>query len=261
MLAAIAAARLRDISGTDEDWIMQTAVADAPATAHHLLARCLASADGVEAGLQLVRSLTLAQRDWLLLLLHQRSFGHDIVGDVRCPSCHDVTGIRFHARDVVPTPPAPAPVTVALPSGRSVVIRPLTAGDHEYFASLGPLDADAQRNAAASRVVEPPLPDLSVEDQQVLANAIEDGLPDPVHLDVTCEACGTKLTAPFDPGRFLLAELRAHSRALIDDVHLIAMSYHWSENDILTLPLKRRLAYLDRIDADLNRRIVLQEQR
>ena len=260
MLAATVAARLRDISGADEDWIMRAAATDTPAAAHHLLARCLASTAGVEADLEQVRSLTLAQRDWLLLLLHQRSFGHDIVGEVRCPCCHDVTGIRFAARDVAPAPPAPGPVTVVLPSGTPVAVRPLTAGDHEYFASLGALDAEAQQHAAAARVVHPTRSDLTAEDREALAAAVEHSVPDPVRLDVACPACGQTLTVPFDPGRFLLAELSAHSRALIDDVHVLAMTYHWSEDDILKLPLKRRLAYLDRIDADRNRRIVRQEQ-
>jgi hypothetical protein len=31
---------------------------------------------------------------------------------------------------------------------------------------------------------------------------------------------------------------------LLREVHRLARAYHWSERDILSLPLKRRLAYL-----------------
>jgi hypothetical protein len=37
---------------------------------------------------------------------------------------------------------------------------------------------------------------------------------------------------------------------MIGDVHRLASVYHWSEADILALPLPRRRRYLARLDAD-----------
>jgi hypothetical protein len=55
---------------------------------------------------------------------------------------------------------------------------------------------------------------------------------------------------PFQCLRFFFAELREHSKTLLDDVHTLARVYHWSESDIFRLPLRRRLSYLMRIEAD-----------
>lgn len=38
--------------------------------------------------------------------------------------------------------------------------------------------------------------------------------------------------------------------SLLHDVHRLARIYHWSQCDILTMSLRRRLAYLELIDAD-----------
>ena len=58
--------------------------------------------------------------------------------------------------------------------------------------------------------------------------------------------------APFDVPAFVMSELREHGRTLLDDVHALASVYHWTEPDIFALPLRRRLAYLARLDADRN---------
>ena len=46
---------------------------------------------------------------------------------------------------------------------------------------------------------------------------------------------------------FLDTELRSRAATLLDEIHLIAMSYHWSETEILALPVSRRQDYLRRI--------------
>lgn len=37
---------------------------------------------------------------------------------------------------------------------------------------------------------------------------------------------------------------------MLRDVHTLARAYHWSERDILALPLPRRLAYLALLEAE-----------
>ena len=50
--------------------------------------------------------------------------------------------------------------------------------------------------------------------------------------------------------------MRARSRALFREVHRMARTYHWSEQDILRLSLKRRLIYLLAIEEDLHAALV-----
>jgi hypothetical protein len=107
--------------------------------------------------------------------------------------------------------------------------------------------ADGNRDAVA---------DWDDDDRREIVKAAAATAPEPVQLELSCHSCAASFTSPFDLGRFVVAELLEHSRTLLDDVHVLARIYHWSEPEIFRLPLKRRLAYLSRIDAD---RAIFQE--
>jgi hypothetical protein len=68
-------------------------------------------------------------------------------------------------------------------------------------------------------------------------------------LDLACEVCAHRWSAPFDIGALLWEEVAARARALLDEVHLLAHAYGWSEAEILALSERRRAAYLDRVCA------------
>lgn len=71
-----------------------------------------------------------------------------------------------------------------------------------------------------------------------------------LQLGTQCTECKAGISAPFDVQAFLIAERNGTGRILLDEVHMIAQSYHWSESEILSLPRDRRLAYLARIERD-----------
>lgn len=66
-------------------------------------------------------------------------------------------------------------------------------------------------------------------------------------LDGRCPECGAALDFYLDVQEFTLRELRDQARHVLDDVHLIAATYHWSEAEILALPRARRMHYAERI--------------
>ena len=43
---------------------------------------------------------------------------------------------------------------------------------------------------------------------------------------------------------------------MLRQIHTLARSYHWSEREILALPLERRLAYLLLIEEDSDARLL-----
>ncbi|MEQ1895103.1 MAG: hypothetical protein ABL998_21395, partial [Planctomycetota bacterium] len=53
-----------------------------------------------------------------------------------------------------------------------------------------------------------------------------------------------------DAVAFLRAEFAAARRALQEELHVLASTYHWSEAEILALPSDRRRRYVARILAD-----------
>ncbi|MBN3753669.1 hypothetical protein G3N95_12025 [Paraburkholderia sp. Tr-20389] len=60
-----------------------------------------------------------------------------------------------------------------------------------------------------------------------------------------CPACGAPISVLFEPRQYFLAELRERAQFVLEDVHLLAEHYHWSESEILAMPNRRRVAYAE----------------
>lgn len=66
-----------------------------------------------------------------------------------------------------------------------------------------------------------------------------------LRLDVACHACGRHTDAAIDAGALVWGDLQRHARHLLEQVHLLARSYGWTEHEVLALGPARRAAYLD----------------
>jgi hypothetical protein len=76
------------------------------------------------------------------------------------------------------------------------------------------------------------------------------GAADPqgdLELQAICPECGAPVHHPFALEPFLMAELAGELGRLVDEIHVLAMAYHWSEAEIMALPASRRALYLERI--------------
>lgn len=62
-----------------------------------------------------------------------------------------------------------------------------------------------------------------------------------------CPDCGSEVDLDVDARGIALAELGFLAGTVLDEVHLIAAAYHWSEQAILDLPSARRAAYAERV--------------
>lgn len=251
------ASQLRELTGFEEDWLLSEGkrVGSLPEACHQVLARCLGRPGEPHAEmLEKVRGLGLAERDRLLIELRSRSLGSRIKGEVECPRCNSAEEVEFAAADLPIQPPAGNdPLVIDLPSGKVARLRQLAAGDHEQFAATSGLDGAAQMALAIDRALlslEGDPCGLEDEDRKALEQALALSVPQELRIDIDCHACGQRLSARFGACAFFLAELREHSKTLIDDVHILARTYHWSEADVLRLTLRRRLAYLLRIEAE-----------
>lgn len=80
--------------------------------------------------------------------------------------------------------------------------------------------------------------------------AMEDFDPLPAfEMQVVCPECGMSSTAAPALRAAALQRLVGAQEGLLDDVHRIALRYHWTEAEILDIPARRRQAYLARIEA------------
>lgn len=108
---------------------------------------------------------------------------------------------------------------------------------------------DAELALCARCVVAPAslsLDALTGEDIARIEDALEDVSPAVVTaVQAACPACGNAQEAKLDP---YLVLRKPPAESVLEDVHVLAASYHWSERDILALPRERRRFYLARVD-------------
>jgi hypothetical protein len=213
-------------------WLLKTAYPDAP----------------VEA----VARLGIGKRDALLIQLRERLFGGEITGVAECPTCGERLELTFTTADIQ-----------ALPAGgidETLWIR--TASGEAHFRLPNSLDQLAicrsadraeARNVIIKRCLTPeeaeaaPEP-LTPDDVLAMIDRMADSDPlANLELDLTCPACSHNWRAPFDIGTFLWAEINAWAQRTLQEVHILASAYGWSEADILALHPRRRQSYLELI--------------
>jgi hypothetical protein len=234
-----------------------------------LLARCVT---GLERGdgprMQCVRDLSLGDREALLLHARRLTFGGQIDCVLPCPECHERTDLQLHVDQLLLPVAAGEPkryfeeTMVADGVRFRVQFRIPSAADLE--------EALSDSNRVCSDAVQVVLY-RSVEwvrlqsEESELAN--ENALPldawpadlmtrisermeelDPqaeINLNLTCPACQHCFTTVLDIGDYLLRELTAREQRRYQEVHQLALAYHWSEADILNMSQRRRQLYLN----------------
>jgi hypothetical protein len=149
------------------------------------------------------------------------------------PAPHDTDGIEAPHQAATHGGAGGATDTTALALLRACIVGP---------AAL--TDTHAQVSPAQAMPTKPELLALIPEVEAAFDAA--DPLAD-MAFDVHCAACGHAWSAELDVASFVWDEIDARARHLLDEVHLLASAYGWSESDILTLPESRRAAYLERV--------------
>lgn len=180
-----------------------------------------------------------------LLDLRRVMSGPRVSAELTCPDCGEGVALIFGIDDL-PRITTPAAETVAGAALRALRLSDLVAVEASGRDRLTDLlsRATGRDNGWAAGVLAGP---DRVDAVAALERAVS-GLD--LELGTRCTDCGSAIVSPFDVQAFVGAELADGARHLLDEVHRIASTYHWSEQDILALPRSRRMAYLDRIDRD-----------
>jgi hypothetical protein len=254
---------LRPPAGEDEAFLLELD-GDAPpaARATALLGRCVALAadrtDTAPRGAPLARRLSAGDREALLLHLRRATVGERLEAVLTCPRCAaqveletDVAALLLppyadagpHYRRTLPTDDGPLDALLRLPTGEDLeAAARVAARDAEAAATL----LLARCTLAASRDGNALDPHALPPDAAATLSAELERL-DPqaeLRLGAECPDCGAPLEALVDAATFVLDELAARGRALLHEVHALALHYHWSERDILALGARRRRQYL-----------------
>lgn len=191
----------------------------------------------------------LGSRNATLFAWRCAAFGNRLEVWLDCPACGERLEFALEAAQLPPTSAAPTGPLEAI--GHR-----LTRPTSRHLARLVPLVDERQAAAQLLRdclAADAPLP----EDETALARLVEAAeavleTQDPwaeLSLAFCCPACAHRDTASFDIADYLWEEIDGRARELLDDIHLLARAYGWSEAQILALSDTRRSAYLERAQA------------
>ncbi len=252
---------LRVLTGLDEEYFAEFTSTTSPVNSiTALLGRCITRMDGVEeVTADAVGRLTVGDREALLLHLRRLTRGERMQCILNCPQadCNELMDIELCVSDLLqPTYQKPEPVYEDMVEsvGRKFRVRfSLPTGiDQEAAALKASTDVQAGVELLLRRCVEAVFDDEDIESKwspEILKDLpIKMARLDPqaeLILNLTCPICEESFSTLFDTGAYLLQEITSTSDDLYYQVHLLALHYHWSEAEILSMNISKRHRYLN----------------
>lgn len=187
----------------------------------------------------------LGERDACLMALRCEWFGPWFDAVIACNNCRKLLSLRVDLRvlaERVVKEDSPVEVDGAC------LRRPTT---RDLAALVGQLDAESAATALLRRLtLTAPAEGWTDTRRAGIEAALDDADPlAHIALDITCEHCESHFSAPLDIGATLWDELSTQAEQVIDDVHMLASAYGWSESEILTMSAARRALYKRRVVA------------
>jgi hypothetical protein len=229
--------------------LLEAPAASRPARVSALLAAALAQIGNEPVTPQLVARLGSTDRQFLMLAFALEHGEDQQWRHVDCASCGKRFDVGFRLSSLPVTPAGEGyPWTRVALGGKSLRLRVPTGEDEERIAGLEPREA---RRALAFACVadidgESPAPEVLEALDEAALEAIDAALDAlvpqlPAALATTCNECGAPHSLALDPYEVAIPR----PAQLYQEVHELALRYHWSEEEILQLPRARRRMYLD----------------
>lgn len=252
-------AALRPLAGHDEEVLVDSRHRSAASRTTEVLNRCVVELGPRPIDADVVRSLSVGDREALLWHLRRITNGEHAEAVIECPSCDGKMEVELRVERLIQPPyDTWAEHYTEELYGHHVRFRLPTGADQERIAVL----AGGDVTAAARELLLGCVEEVDGVQPGVLAD-LEDALAarfaelDPQSetlLDLTCPTCQKEFTASLDAAAFLFEEVASRSRYLHREVHVLAWYYHWSESEILAMTADRRRRYLDLIDESVGSR-------
>lgn len=206
-----------------------------------------------EQSLEALSRLSIGRRNARLLTLREWTFGSHLEALVTCPGCAERLELDLRTTDLIVDAPEDQETEPLSLETDGYTIR-FRLPDSTDLVDIGGMDTGTLRNHILSRCLlsnrrgceEVSLAKLPEDAARAVAENMAQADP---HADitfaVTCPACGHTWQAIFDIVTFFWREITAWSHRILQEVHLLASAYGWSEADILALSPWRRRCYLE----------------
>ncbi len=196
--------------------------------------------------------LPVGDIDALIVAMRVERLGSGMVAEITCGRCEALADIDFdlvayaeHRRPRRSRAAAPAAEPGWWRLLRSATTFRLPSAADVLGAGAEATNDDAARAALVAACirgdVSAPAVRAAERAMETLAPILRSTVPG------ACPECGAPVDLDLDARALCLAELGFLAGAVLDEVHLLAAAYHWTERDILDLPSSRRSAYAERV--------------
>lgn len=240
---------LRPFGQHVQDLDLDFAQASAPHLVTELLHCCALTGDG-PLDEERLWNLTVGERIAGLLRLVALGGGAALEVRLRCedPSCHAWMEVALPVAPLIEAQrkaQAETPLTVEREGRRLVLRRPAGTDQLRWQEQVTRGYPLSPADMISSLLVEPGEEDLAETDIQAVSDAME--AFDPLvyfRVETGCPACGRMSTRALSLQALALKRLQHRQQRLLEEVHRLALHYHWGERQILALPAHRRRRYL-----------------
>lgn len=231
-----------------------------PALVTELLSSCLYGIDGEAIDAKSLWLWTVSERLQGLLAIANASTGDSTAAVAVCSNadCREQIELQLGLSSFADQEPTNQFGWLS-PEGKKISCRLPTGQDQlawQNHAQAGHGAQDNDESWLAKRLIENTskqstpvqLPDTWIDSLGIALSTV-----DPLtalDIDISCPFCNQPLRVDMDLEQLIIEGLRLQQRRLIEQIHRLAYSYHWSETDIASLPSWRRERYLARVIAE-----------
>jgi hypothetical protein len=239
---------LREISGREE-WLVS---GSHTFVVIQLLDQLLVDVPGTMWGQGTAARLTAADRDRLLVTIYLRCYGQWVISTITCRSCGDLFDLNFNLleleKSIKSNGSGPAfdrqGDQYVLPDGSRFR---LPTGEDEI--AISQYEQDQALEELMRRCFSDQKKKVTQEDLKVIETAAP--LID-LELAAGCPYCGKDQIIHFNLQYYLLTALQAEQTRLAGEIHLLAITYGWGLNEILSLTRSQRRMYVRLIEDQLS---------
>lgn len=201
-----------------------------------------------------VADWSIGERDARLLQLREWMFGSTLLNKASCPKCGELLEWTTELEDIRLQVPQQQtlPQTFELDvEGTHISFR--LPNSHDVFRAYNDPGYAANPQRLIEECVIKVEGKLAVGELSPLAlDALEQQMEklDPqadIRMGLTCPACAHEWSASFDIAGYLWTEIDNWAKHVMQEVYLLARSFHWSEKDILSMSPRRRQLYIEMI--------------
>lgn len=201
-------------------------------------------------------SLTVGQRDALLLRLREITFGNTLNCFAHCPQCGEDLEFTIETAQIRLFDPSQSPDSEYSFAIEGFAGKFRLPNSFDLAAIIGDRNLETAKSSLLKRCLLQAnhngieISHQEIPPQVVIQLAAQMAEIDPqaeILIDLSCPACRHEWQILFDIVSFFWTELSAQAKRLLLEVHQLACHYSWREADILAMSATRRNLYLEMI--------------